>query len=182
MKKSVFILACFFLAVKMHAQEFKDFTIAAFAGGQYHWYKNESVIKFVDSYNTNLSSRLKAPIEYLTPKFGLNYGGEIRFSICRIGLMGSRIRAESTANLNNGCERSFKLKMNEIDWYIDLIKPSQKKWRIGITIGSHNQNAVLLSAYKFANGYLSYTKSGDGALSGIYRFRGDYQVSLGLRF
>lgn len=181
MKRTRIILFCIFLSSISVAQEFKDFAIAAFAGAQYQWSKNQSIDSYVDSYNKNLSTKLNAPLNYLAPKFGINYGGEIRFSICRIGVMGSRIRSESSAHFKNGGERVFSLKMNEVDWYIDLMKPNQKSYKIGFTIASHYQNAILFSQYKFANGYKSSVASGDGALSGIYRFRGDNLIGLGLR-
>ena len=182
MKLTRLVLFCISFSSICLAQEFKDFSLAAFAGAQYHWCKNQSFDSYVDSYNKNLSSKLNAPVNYLAPKFGINYGGEIRFSICRIGIMGSRIRSESSAHFKNGGERIFSLKMNEVDWYIDFMKPNQKSYKIGFTIASHYQNAILFSQYKFANGYKSSVASGDGALSGIYRFRGDNLIGLGLRF
>jgi len=176
------LVAFTLLSFSVGAQQQQQFPIHAgfrvLAGGTYSLVKLESYENFLPTYNAANAGRLKSPLGNLRPGAGWCMGVEGYIGFVYFNYMQNYSTATAVAKLKNGDSREFKLIYRPLNMNIDLMIPG-KKVDFGMALAMEIQKGRIYSGYRYNNGMLSYAE--DQALNGIYRFRGNTRLNLGLR-
>lgn len=180
--KRLLLFAAIVFSVSAGAQQQTKYPIHAgfrlLGGGTYSLVKLQSYENFLPTYNAANASRLKTPLGNLRPGAGWCIGAEAYIGFVYFNFMQNYSSANATATYKNGDSREFKLIYRPLDMNLDLMIPG-KKIDFGMAFGMEIQKARLYSGYRYNNGYLSYAE--DQALNGIYRFRSNTRLNIGLR-